>query len=412
VNARVIPVGLLAAYVRELLEGDAILSDVWVEGEVASLFRAQSGHVYFTVKDDEAALKCVLFRALAGRQLSLPQPGEQVAVHGHVTLYPRDGAVQLYADVVQPAGLGILALQLEQLRQRLEAEGLFDPSRKRALPYAPRAIGVVTSPDGAVWHDIQTVLRRRYPLVELILAPTPVQGDAASEGIVAALAALQTVERIEVVIVARGGGSADDLAAFNDERVVRAVFAARAPVVSGVGHETDWTLTDLVADVRAPTPSAAAEICVPSIRELADRVAGCGERLARSARQELAGARRPFADLAARLHRLDPANRVRDERRHLIDLRRRLSLCQVAVLLGARGNLAAQEGILRALEPAAVLGRGYAILRDGETNASVGRIEQTAPGRPLVAHFADGSLTARVERISPDNNLAAMATPR
>ena len=402
---RVVPVGLLTAYVRELLEGDAILADIWVEGEVANLFRAQSGHVYFTIKDDDAALKCVLFRALAARRPSLPRPGELVAAHGRVTLYPRDGAVQLYLDVLQPAGLGIAALAFEQLRQTLEAEGLFDPSRKRPLPYAPRAIGVVTSPDGAVWHDIQNVLRRRYPLTELVLAPTTVQGDAAPEGIVAALNALQAVGRVEVVIVARGGGSAEDLAAFNDERVVRAVFAARVPVISGVGHETDWTLTDLAADVRAPTPSAAAEICVPSVREVADRLAGLGERLLRAGRQGLAGCHAPLAEFAGRLHRLDPTERIADERRHVADLRHRLRLRQDAILLGARGDVVAQSGILAALEPRAVLGRGYAILSDVATDAPVGRIGETAAGRGVTVRLMDGTLAARVEHVSADQRV-------
>jgi exodeoxyribonuclease VII large subunit len=402
VIGRVVPVGILVAYVREVLEGNPILSDVWVEGEIASLFRAQSGHVYFTVRDDEAALKCVLFRPLAARHQSLPQPGDQVAVHGRVSLYPRDGAVQLYVDVVQPAGLGIAALQFEQLRQRLEAEGLFDPSRKRPLPYAPKAIGVVTSSDGAVWHDIQHVLRRRYPLTALVLAATPVQGDSAPAGIVAALEAIQGVADVEVVIVARGGGSAEDLAAFNDEQVVRAVFACRLPVVSGIGHETDWTLTDLVADVRAPTPSAAAEICVPSIRELSDRVAGLGERLALAVRHELSATRSPYADLAGRLRRLDPAPRIGDERRRVSERCRRLRLGQVLTLSTTRGAVEAQTGILRALEPRAVLDRGYAILHDPETDVPVTRLDQTATDRSIVAVVADGRIAARVERLTPD----------
>jgi exodeoxyribonuclease VII large subunit len=401
VTGRVVPVGALVSYVREVLEADTILADVWIEGEVSQLIRAQSGHVYFTVRDETAALKCVLFKALAARQRLLPQPGQLVAVHGRVTLYPRDGAVQLYADVVQPAGLGIAALQLEQLRQRLEAEGIFDPSRKRPLPYAPRAIGVVTSPDGAVWHDIQHVLRRRYPLTELILAPAPVQGDGAAAGLAAALAAVQRLERVEVVILARGGGSAEDLAAFNDERVVRAIFTCRVPVVSGVGHETDWTLADLAADVRAPTPSAAAEICVPALIELADRAAGLGDRLARALHHRLVEIRRPAAETSARLQRLAPLARLRDERRRLTELSARLALVERAYLCGARADLAAREDVLRALDPRGVLARGYAALRDHATDRPVSLIGQTAAGRLLVAELADGLLEARVERLAP-----------
>jgi exodeoxyribonuclease VII large subunit len=330
----------------------------------------------------------------------LPQPGEQVAVHGRVTLYPRDGAVQLYADVVQPAGLGIAALQLEHLRQRLEAEGIFDPSRKRPLPYAPRAIGVVTSADGAVWHDIQHVLRRRYPLTELILAASPVQGAGAPAALVAALAAIQAVERVEVVILARGGGSAEDLAAFNDERVVRAVFACRVPVVSGVGHETDWTLVDLAADVRAPTPSAAAEICVPALIELADRADGLGERLTRAMRQTLRELGQPTIDVGRRLQRLTPLAQLADERRHLSQTRARLSLVGQARLGDARADLSGLDNVLRALDPRGVLARGYAALRDRASDMPVGRVAQTAPGCLLVAEVADGLIEARVERLT------------
>ncbi|MDP9365285.1 MAG: exodeoxyribonuclease VII large subunit, partial [Chloroflexota bacterium] len=300
----ILPVGLLTSYVRELLDGDPLLADVWVEGEISNLFLARSGHVYFTLRGDEGQLKCVLFRVHAARQRASLLPGDQVAAHGRVTVYEKDGALQLYVDVVQPAGLGLAALQLERLRQQLAAEGLFDPSRKRPIPERPRAIGVVTSADGAVWHDIQQVLRRRYPFAELILAPTLVQGERAPAAIVAAMAAIEADGRAEVVIVARGGGSAEDLAAFNDEAVVRAVFACRLPVVTGVGHETDRTLVDEVADLRAPTPSAAAELCVPSVLEIGARLAEARERLNRGIDLALENGRLRLRHAEAHLGRL------------------------------------------------------------------------------------------------------------
>jgi len=397
--ARVVPVGLLTSYIREVLEGDGLLADVWVEGEVSNLFPARSGHLYFTLRGDEGQLKCALFRSFAVRQRALPSNGDQVAAHGRVTLYERDGALQLYVDVVEPAGLGLAALQLEQLRQRLAAEGLFDAGRKRPLPKAPKVIGVVTSPDGAVWHDIQQVLRRRYPLTELLLAPAPVQGERAAAGLAAALAAIQLDGRAEVVILARGGGAAEDLAAFNDEAVVRAVFACRVPVVTGVGHETDVTLVDLAADLRAPTPSAAAELCVPSVLEIGERVEELRERLRRGVEEGLGGDRERLGHLRRHLRRLDPLAAIAPRQADLRGLIGRGVQAQRARLDRDRAALRLQVGVLHALDPAAVLGRGYAALRDDETGAAVGRAAATAPGRRLRAELADGTVRTWVEAV-------------
>ena len=408
-TSRVVPVGLLTTYVKTLLEGDDLLADVWVEGEVSNLFRAQSGHVYFTVRDGDGQLKCVLFRAQVARQRSLPAPGDAVAVHGYVTIYERDGALQLYADVVQPAGIGLLALQLEQLRLRLEAEGLFDVSRKRALPVAPRVIGVVTSPDGAVWHDIQNVVRRRYPFAELLLAPTPVQGAQAPAGIVAALEAIQEDGRAEVVIVARGGGAVEELWAFNDERVVRAVFASKVPVVSGVGHETDWTLIDDVADLRAPTPSAAAELCVPALAEIGERLDEFRDRLVRSTSQALAQERDDLAHLQARLWRSGVRGRVLERRQRTLETARRAARTEAAMLAAARNRVALQTALLRTLAPGAVLGRGYAVLSDDETGTPVCTIGETRVGRRIRADLADGAIIGQVQRLEPATTMTSEA---
>ncbi len=398
---QVVPVGLLTSYIRELFEGDDLLADVWVEGEVSNLYRAQSGHVYFTLKDSESLLKCALFRGQAARQRYPLRPGDQVAAHGRITVYEREGSYQLYVDVVQPAGLGLLALQLERLRLQLEAEGLFDESRKRPLPPSPRVIGVVTSPDGAVWHDIQNVLRRRYPLTEVVLAPSPVQGDRAPEAIVAALEALQLDARAEVIILARGGGSTEDLSAFNDERVARAVFACRVPVVSGVGHETDWTIVDAVADLRAPTPSAAAELCVPSIIDLAERIALLRERIAREGAEDVRLSTLTLMSLNDRLRRLDPRYRTADRRRSLGDLVRRAGQSQTNYAAGAATRVAAQRDLLRALDPRAVLARGYATLTDPTTDRPVWGVDHTSPGRVLAVHLGNGILHTRIEQITP-----------
>lgn len=395
-TAQVVPVGILSAYVRDLLEQDSVLSDIWVEGEVSNIFHAQSGHVYFTLKDLDAQLKCVLFKAQAVRQRSLPEAGQQTAVHGAVSLYPRDGAIQLYADVVQPAGIGLLALEFEHLRQRLEADGLFDPARKRPLPERPKTIGVVTSPDGAVWHDIQNVLRRRYPFVEVILAPTTVQGDAAPEAIAEALYALQDVDRVEVIILARGGGSAEDLAAFNDEYVARTVFACRVPVVTGVGHDTDWTIVDWVADLRAPTPSAAAELCVPDVAEISQRLDEARSRLDLEIERELGAAAERVVSFRHRLAQTDPRVRTAVERRTIDDLRRRLDRRQHDLIRGYRAGLLAQAAMLRALEPSSVLRRGYAVVYDNESQQPLTSAAQLVQGQTISARLARGSFSATI----------------
>ena len=263
----VYPVSQITSYVRQVLEYDILLQDLWVSGEVANLSRPGSGHSYFTLRDGGKSLRCVMFRtALGAERLNA---GAAVIAHGRISIYELRGDLQMIVDMVQPEGVGELQLKLEQLKMKLEAGGLFDPSRKRPLPRHPRRLGVITSPTGAVWQDIQTVVLRRYPLVELVLASTPVQGEGAADGIVGAFRALHAVGGIDAVILARGGGSLEDLWPFNEEAVAHAVFSCRVPVISAVGHETDVTIADLVADHRAPTPSAAAEMAVPDRLEFA-----------------------------------------------------------------------------------------------------------------------------------------------
>ncbi len=393
-SARVVPVGLLTSYLREVLETDALLADVWIEGDVSNAFRAQSGHIYFTVRDDHGQLKCALFRAHTARQRYLPQVGDAVAVHGRVSLYERDGSIQLYADSVQPAGLGILALQLEQLRQRLEAEGLFEPSRKRALPPAPKVIGVVTSAAGAVWHDIQNVLARRYPLAELILSPTPVQGPDAPGAIVAAIEAIQEQRRVDVVIVARGGGSPEDLMAFNDERVVRAIFACRVPVVAGIGHETDWSLADDAADLRAPTPSAAAELCAPSVTEIAQQLTYLGERLGDAMADIVESGREEVELLSDRLSRLTPRRQVEITHRLVAALSDRLERRGRDLVEAHRSHVANQRSLLAILHPARTFDRGYAVVHDGSGHP-IFDVVDVGPGARLQIHLASGSIEAK-----------------
>lgn len=400
---RVVSVSALTDYLKVLFESDHLLADIWVEGEVSNVFVSQSGHCYFTLKDQPSQLECVLFGRNLARQRHTLRLGDQVAVHGRMGIYERRGQYQLVADVIQPAGLGLMWLQLEQLRQQLEAEGLFEESRKRALPTPPRTIGVVTSAQGAVWHDIQQVARRRYPFVELVLAPAAVQGDGSAESLVRALDALQRVDRIDLIIVARGGGSIEDLWSFNDERVVRAIFACRVPVVTGIGHETDHTLADEVADLRAPTPSAAAEICLPSITEAAQRILDLTARARQLTSHALYHRMQLLSLFDRRLRRLSPARDMERMRVTVAALQTRLVAATRRDLVAHQTGLQRLHDLLVALEPRAMLGRGYALLSASETGTPVRRASDVVPGDRLRAELADGHLILNVSETLADN---------
>ena len=259
-------VNQVTTYIRESFESDILLSDLYVSGEISNLRRSASGHAYFTLKDDSALLNCVMFRGQQGSEVL--EDGSAVSTHGRISFYEPRGSTDFIVDLVMPEGTGALSLEFEKLRAQLELEGLFDESRKRSLPEFPTVIGVVTSVSGAVLHDITTVITRRYPLVDILVSPTLVQGDSAPENIVQAINDLNVDGRSDVIVVARGGGSLEELWAFNDERVVRSIYGSKIPVVSAIGHETDFTISDFVADLRAPTPSAAAEMIVPNVTNL------------------------------------------------------------------------------------------------------------------------------------------------
>ncbi|MEL7236277.1 MAG: exodeoxyribonuclease VII large subunit, partial [Chloroflexota bacterium] len=259
------PIAEITAHIRYLLETDTVLQDVWVQGEVSNMKRAASGHWYFTLKDSASQLRCVMWRSDASRQLVVPENGDSIIVHGRVSVYDQRGDYQLYADFIRAAGVGDLYAQFEQLKMKLDAEGLFAAEHKKPLPVFPLRIGVVTSPDAAGYQDVLDVLRRRFPLADVTLSPTLVQGAEAPPLIADAIHRLDASGKVDVILVVRGGGSIEDLWAFNDEQVARAAFEAVTPLVSGVGHETDFTIIDFVADQRAPTPSAAAELVSPDV---------------------------------------------------------------------------------------------------------------------------------------------------
>jgi exodeoxyribonuclease VII large subunit len=386
-------VGSLVAYMKETLEGDPALYDVWLTGEVASLTRSAAGHVYFRLKDPRAQLNCVMFRLDAPRGGDLIEPGAQLLAHGRVQLYPGRGELQFVADAVQPEGIGAREAEFRRLRDKLAAEGLFDEARKRPLPAFPRRIGVATSPAGAVWHDISTIIARRWPLAELVLAPTPVQGDFAVAGILAALQQLNDEGDLDVMILARGGGSAEELWPFNDERVARAIYASAVPVVSAVGHETDYTLGDYAADRRAPTPSAAAEMVTPDRRELLLRIDRHANAASGLLRRAVERQREALRDAIRRVQRNVPAV---DAERARVD---RLAAAAAGGL--GRGIQAFRSHVLAlsertaALSPLATLARGYALVRkDG--GAVVRSAGDVRANDRISVRVADGEFAAEV----------------
>jgi exodeoxyribonuclease VII large subunit len=386
----------VTAYIKSLFVGDVLLADVWLSGEVSGFTQASSGHCYFTLKDAGAVLKAVIWRTQAAR-MSLPRNGDAVVAHGYVSVYEQGGAYQLYVDHVEAAGVGRLWLEFERLKARLEAEGLFAEERKRPIPARPIRLGVVTSPTAAALRDILRTLSRRYPLIDVILAPTPVQGDQAPPGIVAALAGLNrwSAERepLDAIILARGGGSIEELWAFNDERVAWAVAASAVPVIAGVGHETDFTIADFVADLRAPTPTGAATLAVPDARELQAAVAGLAAQASREMQARLADQRNQLENLTLRLRRQSPAARLATDRQRVDDLSRRAGLTMRARLRQQRERVVNQRLRLAALDPNAVLARGYAIVA-GPDGAVVRSVAQIAPGDHLRVRVTDGTFGA------------------
>lgn len=388
-------------YIKMLVDSDLSLADLWVEGEVSNLRRAPSGHCYFTLKDSECELRCVMWRTQAGRLARLPDQGDWVEAHGYISVYERGGAYQFYVDAIERGGVGALWRAFEELRDRLQAEGLFAKERKRPLPRWPRRIGVVTSPVGAAFQDILNVLGARYPLVEVVLSPSLVQGSEAPESLVAALERLNRLDDIDVIIVARGGGSLEDLWAFNDERVARAIAASRIPVVSGIGHETDVTIADLAADLRAPTPSAAAAAVVPDAAELAAAVEAMADRvvqltLARLAERQQALGRE---ERLLRLH--DPRRALVQHRQRLDDqLRRAISAVQHGSAM-RHAHLAGLRAKLAVLDAHAVLARGYAIIRHGTTGLIVNSVHRVSLGQSITVNLYDGHLGAIVTNVGP-----------
>ena len=388
----VFTVSQIAQYLRESLESDPLLSDLWVNGEISNLRVAPSGHSYFTIKDSESQLRAVMFKGGRGEELLLH--GSLVTAHGRVSLYVARGDIRLIADLVMPEGAGPLSLELERLKMRLEQDGLFEPSRKRPLPRFPQCVGLVTSPTGAVLDDIRNVIGRRYPLVELLVAPTLVQGDEAAIGISSAIRALNRDGRADVIILARGGGTLEELWPFNEEIVARAIYASHIPVVSAIGHERDFTIADDVADVRAPTPSAAAELVAPDRVVLAQEIHSAGDRMHRAASRLISNRMRDVDTTTRHLSSLAPDTDTM--RRRVDDLAKAASFSLAGQITHWRHRMEGFEMRLNALEPAAILTRGYSILKKAREGQVVSKKDQVASGEQLEATVSDGSFPLTV----------------
>ena len=391
----------LTIKLRDLIESQSDLQAIWVAGEVSNFSRPKSGHWYFTLKDEGAELRCVMWRGMAENQAYLPQDGDAIEVHGGVSVYEARGQYQLYADEIRPAGEGALYQAFLELKSKLEAEGLFDPALKQPLPERPNRIGVITSPTGAALRDILNTLERRYPLAEVTLAPAAVQGASAPEELIAALNALQEHTQPDVIILARGGGSLEDLAAFNDEALARAISASPIPIISGVGHETDFSISDFIADLRAPTPTAAAELATPdrtelhlALNELHAGLQGRLEALLQSLRWDL-------QSLAAQLERRSPQARILNDRQRVDDLHRRSFQSLQALLRLFSAQLAGESAKLATLNPENILQRGFSVVSDREGQV-VQRLEQAQEGDALDVRVSDGVYGVRV--LPPNEN--------
>jgi exodeoxyribonuclease VII large subunit len=394
---QVYTVSQITHYIKNVFEVDPMLQDLWVEGEVSNCARPASGHIYFTLKDAGARLSCVLWRSTVDSLEHLPADGDAVMVHGRASVYEVQGRYQLYVDWVQLVGTGALFLRLQALKDKLQAEGLFAPERKRPLPSFPRKLGVVTSPVGAALRDILHILQRRHPLTEVVLAPTLVQGDEAPPQIVAAIGALNAHTDVDAIIVARGGGSLEELWAFNDERVARAIFESRVPVISGVGHETDYTIADFVADVRAPTPSAAAEVAVPDQEVLRAQVLQSRDVLNEEMTQRVTEKQRETEHTMVLLRRFSPRALVDRWRQNLDERRQTLVTLQRHHLALLREHLAGMKLHLQALSPESTLGRGYSVVSREDTGTVVTRTAQVASGDGINVRVSDGHFTGIVD---------------
>jgi len=399
----IMTVKALNSYLRELLETDEVLRDIWVKGEISNFTRASSGHLYFTLKDADAQVKCVMWKGSTFGLRFDPREGMAVEVHGSMSIYSATGQVQLYVSEMRQAGQGQLYAEFLKLKAKLQVAGLFD--KKKPLPRFPHHIGIVSSATGAALQDMLHALDRRLPTARVTIAPSTVQGADAPASIIRALNALNRIEDLDVILLGRGGGSIEDLWCFNDEALAYVIFNSRVPVISGVGHETDFTIADFVADLRAPTPTAAAELASPvTVDDLLQNLTDRSARLEQSLSAIFTMHQQKFQLAQSALERVSPRQRIYNTLQRQDELFARLDRAMTAQLQNLELRLEKESAHLKALSPMAVLARGYAIISDPSTGKVVKHIAQIEPTLPIRVQILDGTFYAEVTDIKRENN--------
>ena len=394
-NKNVIPVSALNEYLKERFEADPFLCSVYVKGEISNFTNHKSGHLYFTLKDETGTLKTVMFRSSAGKLTFMPENGMKVVAHGRVSVFVRDGQYVFYCDRIEPDGIGALYLAYEQLKKKLEAEGLFDPARKKKLPKIPTRVGVITSPTGAAVRDIINVTGRRFPFAEIILYPALVQGADAEPDLVNGVKVMNEMKLCDVIIIGRGGGSLEDLWAFNGETLARTVAASEIPVISAVGHETDFTICDFAADLRAPTPSAAAELAVPETSDLQRKIGNIIDRMLLLLDRDVKAKRTALADLSGRRVMTSPGYIVEDKRMLLGSVSRDMENAAKLILENKKRLFISNTAKLETLNPMSVISRGYsAVFAEG--GKLIKSVDQVEIGDKFSFMTTDGSVYGKV----------------
>lgn len=395
----IISVSQLNMYVRSLLDGDENLNNVFVSGEISNFTaNARSGHLYMTLKDGSSSVKAVMFAGNASKIKFRIENGMSVIVRGRVSLYERDGAYQLYIDDIQPEGIGSLAIAFEQLKERLSKEGLFDSDRKKPVPLFPKRIGVISSPNGAAVQDVLNIISRRFPLAEIIFAGVPVQGDGTGEIIAHAVSDFNYLKCADVIIIARGGGSAEDLWEFNNENLARAIYNSEIPVISGVGHETDFTICDFVADLRAPTPSAAAELAVPDINELAAYLNLLSSKINKAINSKILIEEMSLDKLSDSGYLRKPADFIDDCEKRISDLNKSLNIAVKAIYENKYNSAFILLSKIDALSPLKILSRGYSVIKLNENVVS--SVNQLKVNDSVEFCLSDGNAIATVTKIT------------
>lgn len=400
-NENILTVSQLNAYIKSKFDFDEVLSGVWIKGEISNFKNHSSGHMYMTLKDEMGVVKAVMFKGNTFSLRFMPENGMKVLAYGRVSVYERDGQYQLYVEKMEPDGIGALYIAYEQLKKRLEQEGLFDERHKKNIPVFPRKIGVVTSPTGAAVRDVLNVLKRRYPLADVTVYPVQVQGDGSAEQIASAIEYINASAECDVIITGRGGGSIEDLWCFNEEVCARAIFNSNIPVISAVGHETDFTIADFVADLRAPTPSAAAELATPDISEITSYLFDMKSRLLRLSVNAVENKRFKLTETAKRFSEKAVLNDYAGKRQYIDSLMQRSTATVASKIAQAREGFVKSVSKLEVLNPLSVLKRGYSLATD-EKGQVLDTVKAFKKDKPFMLNLKDGKLEAVVKEIKND----------